>query len=219
MLLWIRGSLSPQELRDRLLADTEFESQLLQWLEGCHTGDFSTTTGDVLAEELEESYIEHLSDGTSETRTRLKRNIRDPATTLPRAPPQFDEPEDVAAWHKSFLEETDRLVFCSNRHDRRHGQGCWRFNASGTGYCRARFPRELFEHTQVDRASGAIRFAKNEAWINTYNPVLSQAIHSNTDVSCLLSGTQVKAIVAYVTDYVTKTSLTTHGFFETVRAV
>ncbi|OBZ78025.1 hypothetical protein A0H81_02091 [Grifola frondosa] len=38
-------------------------------------------------------------------------------------------------------------------------------------------------------------------------------------VTCLLSGTQVKAVVAYVTDYVTKSNLNTHSFFETVRTV
>ncbi|KAH9848080.1 hypothetical protein C2E23DRAFT_740340 [Lenzites betulinus] len=220
MLVWISHCPSPQEIRDRLLADSEFESQLLGWLEACHFGDFATSTEEKLAEELEEVYYERQSDGTMLCRTRLKRHIRDPATTLPRRPPsQFSEAGDqsLKSWHRSFLEDTDRVVFCSNRHDRSHGKGCWR--SGDPGYCCARFPRELFEQNQVDRNSGAIRFAKKEAWINTYNIVLSNVLRSNSDLTCLLSGTQVKAIIAYVTDYVTKSSLTTHGFFETVRAV
>ncbi|KAH9884314.1 hypothetical protein C8Q73DRAFT_661081 [Cubamyces lactineus] len=71
----------------------------------------------------------------------------------------------------------------------------------------------------VDNNTGAIRFKKWDVWINSYNPVLSAALRCNTDVTCLLSGTQVRAIIAYVTDYVTKGSLTTHTFFQTVRSV
>ncbi|KAH9852840.1 hypothetical protein C2E23DRAFT_714705, partial [Lenzites betulinus] len=218
MLVWIRGAPSPQEIRDRLLADGEFESRLISWLEACHVGDFTTSTEDALSEELEDEYFERQSDGTMLRRTRLKANVRDPATTLPMVPPSFSDPESVEKWHQSFLHDTDKVVFCSNRHNRTHGpgQGCWR---GVPGYCRARYPREVFEATQVDRATGAIRFAKKEQWINTYNTVISNTLRCNTDLTCLLSGTQVKAIVAYVTDYVTKSSLTTHGFFETVRSV
>ena len=64
---------------------------------------------------------------------------------------------------------------------------------------------------------GAITMRKTEQWINTYNIVLSYLLRCNTDVTSLLSGTQVKAVIAYVTDYITKSLLKTHTMFETIR--
>ncbi|KAF5328283.1 hypothetical protein D9611_014755 [Ephemerocybe angulata] len=43
MLVWIVCALSPQQVRDRLMAkDSEFVSELISYLEGSHTGDFFT---------------------------------------------------------------------------------------------------------------------------------------------------------------------------------
>lgn len=217
-LIWIKNSLSPQDIRDRLLADPVFEHALLAWLEDCQTGDFSARTGTELSDALEEDYVKTFPDGTTRICRRLKRSVRDPATTLPVPPPENADDAALETWYSACLREADEIVFCSNRHDPTHGKGCWRGDETD-GYCKARFPRELFESTQVDRASGAIRFGKSEPWINTYHPVASYLMRYNSDFSCLLSGTQVKAIVAYVTDYITKNGLTTHTFFEVVRAV
>ena len=41
----------------------------------------------------------------------------------------------------------------------------------------------------------------------------------NTDITSLLSGTAIKAIVAYVSDYVTKPGLKTYTVFDTIRSV
>lgn len=217
-LIWIKHSLSPQDIRDRILADPVFETRLLAWLEDCHTGDFLHTTGEQLSLQLEDEYVRHMPDGTTKLARKLKPHIRDPATTLPSPPPTTFTHDELNTWFHSVEDDVDQIVFCSNRHDLIHGKGCWRGDDE-TGYCKARFPRETFENTEVDRASGAIRFRKHEPWINTFHPVVSYLLRTNTDVACLLSGTQVKAIIAYVTDYITKSSLSTHTFFEIVRSV
>ena len=38
-------------------------------------------------------------------------------------------------------------------------------------------------------------------------------------MTSLLSGTQVRAVIAYVTDYITKFKLSTDAFFDTIRSV
>lgn len=215
-LLWITGSPSPQIIRERLLSDGEFESQLLGWMDDCMTGDFIATPGVDLSSRLEEEYIKTLPSGEKRIARRLRGAIRDPATTLPICPPPSADDAALQAWYKSFVHDTDELVFCSNSHDPSHLKGCWRTKGS---YCRARFPRPLVSTTDIDRESGAIRFSKSERWLNTYNPTFSSVIRSNSDVTCILSGTQVKAILAYITDYITKSSLTTHAFFEIVKSV
>lgn len=43
LLLWIDGALSPQEIRDRLMADdSSFQKDLIEYLEGVHKGEFLT---------------------------------------------------------------------------------------------------------------------------------------------------------------------------------
>lgn len=49
--------------------------------------------------------------------------------------------------------------------------------------------------------------------------MVSYLLRCNTDVTCLLSGMQVKAVVAYVTDYITKSSLKMYMIFEVVHIV
>ena len=41
----------------------------------------------------------------------------------------------------------------------------------------------------------------------------------NTDVTSLSSGTAIKAVVLYVSDYITKTSLKTHTIFDAIKSV
>ena len=44
-------------------------------------------------------------------------------------------------------------------------------------------------------------------------------LRCNSDITSLLSGTAIKAIVAYISDYVTKPSLKTYTIFDTIRSV
>lgn len=48
------------------------------------------------------------------------------------------------------------------------------------------------------------------------NRVLTNLLQCNSDVTPLLSGTAIKAIIAYVTDYVTKPSLKSYVIFGTI---
>jgi hypothetical protein len=50
-------------------------------------------------------------------------------------------------------------------------------------------------------------------------PIVTYLLRCNTDITSLLSGTAIKAIVAYVSDYVTKPGLKTYTVFDTIRSV
>ena len=107
-------------------------------------------------------------------------------------------------------------VYRSNRHNPAHKSGC---RKGKHDECRARFPRTVHVMSTVDENNGALILKKQEAWINTYSVVLSYLLRCNTDVTCLMSGTMVRAMIAYVTDYITKSSLKTHTMFEVIAAV
>jgi hypothetical protein len=87
------------------------------------------------------------------------------------------------------------------------------------GNCKERFPRQLFDETQVDPKTGALNVKKGEKWINTLTPLVTFLLRCNTDITSLLSGTAIKAIVAYISDYVTKPGLKTYTIFDTIRSV
>ncbi|KAJ7306337.1 hypothetical protein DFH08DRAFT_720832, partial [Mycena albidolilacea] len=60
---------------------------------------------------------------------------------------------------------------------------------------------------------------KLEPMINTITPDLTYLLRCNTDVTSLLSGTSIKAVVAYVSDYITKSSLKIYHMFDSVNSV
>jgi len=90
-----------------------------------------------------------------------------------------------------------------------HPKGC----LNKDGVCTARFPRTVYPETVVAEEDGHIFLKKREAMMNTFTPALTYVMRCNTDVSSLLSGTSLKAIISYVTDYITKPSLKTYQIF------
>jgi len=91
-------------------------------------------------------------------------------------------------------------------------KGCLDYN----GVCRARFPREVHDETRVDKTDGHIVMKKLEAYMNTFTACLTYLMRCNTDVTSLSSGTSIKAIVSYISDYITKPALKTHQIFSSM---
>ena len=48
---------------------------------------------------------------------------------------------------------------------------------------------------------------------------MSYLLRCNSNVTSLLSGTQVKAVIAYVMNYITKSLLKIYSIFETIKTV
>ncbi|KAJ7740538.1 hypothetical protein B0H16DRAFT_1324385, partial [Mycena metata] len=113
-----------------------------------------------------------------------------------------------AAAKKDWRNTTKKAPRAKGYYERR---GC----LSKTGVCKARFPRDLFESTHIDK-DGHINIKKKEANINTVSKVITYMSRSNTDVTSLLSGTSVKAVISYVSDYVSKLGLKSYQAFASV---
>ena len=88
----------------------------------------------------------------------------------------------------------DEIVYQFNRHDCSKG---WCKNPRYPG-CKARFPREVISETTVDSSTGQMKLKHGEANLNTYNEVLTYLMMSNTDVTSLLSGIAMKAVIAAI---------------------
>jgi hypothetical protein len=227
MLIWIKGSLNPQEMREKIMSSSsEWQKKLIDWLENCHTGDFLTGT-----------YADVSKKAAENTNTD---NYSDPTETMPNPPPpkcknihSTDEIPckaciNLDSWWLKFRHTVDDLLMRSNVHSCERGQ-----NKNGTrhkgkssasckdnkwGRCKAQFPRPIFLKSIIDD-TGAIVMKKIEPWLNTFTPLVTYLFRCNTDVTSLSSGTAIKAVVIYVSDYITKTTLKTHTVFDSIRSV
>jgi len=213
MLLWLKGALRPEDIREKLLdPNSDFRKKMINWLESVHTGDFQTGTLDDVAEQVKKKSADN--------------SYKDPTQTLPEAP---QDDLNYSTWQHQFEETVDELLLKSNVHNcekytmkssrKRKDKDSYGCRNNKWGKCKVRFLRPLFNETMVDTDSGAISMKKSEPWINTITQVITYLFRCNTDVTCLLSDTAIKAVVMYVSDYITKSSLKTHTIFESIRSV
>jgi hypothetical protein len=230
MLLWIAGNLNPEEMRARILSeDSKWRKSLLAWLEHCHSGDFlSGTHADVSAR------CEQLHANASYV---------DPTQSLPVPPPplckihtdsddgmeiECRQCDEFKLWYNNYQFTTDDLLLRSNVHSCNRGtkkDGTRKKNKTYAscldnrwGKCKARFPRPLVPESVIDE-TGAVTVKKSEPWINTFTPLVTFLLRCNTDVTSLASGTAIKGVIMYVSDYIVKSTLKTHVIFDSIRSV
>jgi len=219
MLIWLKEVLSPQKIRDKIMDPTsDFQQKIVEYLESVHIGKFMTGTQEKIKYHIK---IEKTQNP----------NYQDPTQTLPDPPsPLCDEQncdncQELETWWQKFRKITDDLIFKSNVHtcrgqsnekaSKKDGPGC----INKYGNCKARFSRNLFTQTKVNSKTSALNVKKREPWINTLTPLVTYLLRYNSDVTSLLSGTGIKAIVAYISDYVTKPSLKTYSIFDAIKSV
>jgi len=214
LLLWIAGCLTPQEIRDKIMdVNSDFQKKMVEYLESLCIGEFLTGSKIDISERI--SNESKLS------------GYHDPTYTLPNPPPPPCNgntgscSDEVKAWWTQFENTVDDLLLRSNQHTHtidKHGNNT-SYCTNAKGQCKRRFPRDTFEQTMVDPKTGALNLKKGEAWMNTFTAELTYLLRSNSDVTSLLSGTAIKAIVAYVSDYITKPGLKTYSIFDIIRSV
>src|SRR6202044_3586583 len=202
--------LSPQEIRDRIMdPNSDFQKRIVEYLESVHIGEFMTGTMDEVKEQVQENM--------------KAKEYEDPTQTLPDAPPKptdcdcdkCESCKTTANWWQNFKNTVDDLIPADEKKQKKERRGC----INKHGNCKACFPRQTFEKTEVDPKTGALNIKKGEKWINTLTPIVTFLLRCNSDVTSLLSGTAIKAIVAYISDYLTKPGLKTYTIFDTIRSV
>ncbi|KAF5352083.1 hypothetical protein D9758_009372 [Tetrapyrgos nigripes] len=113
LLLWITSSLSPQEIRDKIMKhDSEFIQSLISYLESCYVGQFETGTSAEVNEQI--------------VLNKTKADYKDPTLTMPTPPPpdlcscsnlrECKSCLRVSEWQAKYNQECDDLAFRSNMH-------------------------------------------------------------------------------------------------------
>jgi hypothetical protein len=225
MLIWIDGGLTPEETRKRIMdPESDFQKKFFEYLEGCHQGHLF----DGSSEEIEKKIIDDV---------RKKKDYIPPTNVVPEPPPEecFEACKKCPrcsnnqSWWQRFKARVNDLILISNKH--RCGSnikkdGARKLNTDAPGCmdnkwkkCKARFPREVVENTFVVNDEGSIKLKHLEKWINCFSPLVTYLIGCNTDITSLRSGTAIKAVLLYITNYITKVSLKTYTAFEVILSV
>ena len=117
-----------------------------------------------------------------------------------------------------FRADIVQLVEASNVH--KHNDTCYKYWNPSRGEaktCRMRMPRKLVSISTIDPDTGCISMRRSDPWFNDFNEYLIAACRSNMDIKFIWSGNDAKALVYYITDYVTKMSLSFHDTFALVQ--
>ena len=226
LLLWIKGCLTPDKIRDRIIDPTSnFQQQLVKYLENAHQGEFLTGTQSEVLSNVSQ-------DAQSDT-------YIDPTETLPEPPPtpcttqycdgSCKKCQKLNTWRERFARKVDDVISKSNIHTcstninrnvtqnkAKSYKGCL---DNKWGRCKSRFPRETFAETRVDPITEALDMKKKESWINFFSAVVSYLFRCNTDVTSLRSGMAIKGTLLYISDYITKMTLKTHVAFDSIRSI
>lgn len=76
-----------------------------------------------------------------------------------------------------------------------------------------RMPRRIETVSSINIETGEIKLKRLHETINNFNEYIISACRSNMDIKYIFSGSDAKALVYYITDYVTKSSLSFHDTF------
>ena len=107
-----------------------------------------------------------------------------------------------------FREDVVQLVETFNIH--KHSATCYKYSkgkSNGTKTCRMRMPRAIIKKSSIDPSTGQITMRRSYQWVNNFNEWLITACRCNMDIKFIWSGSDAKALVYYITDYVTKSAL------------
>ncbi|KZO92228.1 hypothetical protein CALVIDRAFT_487901, partial [Calocera viscosa TUFC12733] len=196
MLIWLRGHLNPQAMRNRMTDDLEWRHRMFEWLERHIHCELPGTMGVV---------EEH---GGPHPKPKHGAKEINPCT-MPG--PSIS---DLCAedFQREYWEHVKALVEECNWHE--HKATCFsrlkKGEVRGDETCRMGIDGSTCPQTGVDAETGSILLRRLHPRINEYNDVIMFLLKCNMDIQFIGSGEGAKAAIYYITDYITKPSLPTH---------
>lgn len=194
MLVWIEGSLNPNEIKDRILTsgDVDFRDRLLAFLD------------DTIANSIpaEPNIGQHFP-------------LHEPHPCAIRGVNLSDNKNDTL---KNIERQRDlhRLVKQCQLHS--HSQTCykyWKGPLSGEPReCRFDLDeKNTCAKSSFDNETGELNLRCLDGLVNNFNLTIIEAVRCNMDVKFIGSGPSAKAVLYYITDYITKSQLKSHVAF------
>ncbi|KIM24569.1 hypothetical protein M408DRAFT_31468, partial [Serendipita vermifera MAFF 305830] len=203
-LIWLDGHLSPQELRDKIRDDANFKAHIFSYLESIIKCE-PPGTMEVVEEE----------EGVCLDAPKRAEGVPNPSViALPQCSEMSEEDFESA-----FQATVKALVYENHWHF--HNATCWKYLKRGEpkddSHCRMRIDGATRATTSIDQETESILLRRLHPRVNCYNDVLAFLTQSNNDIKFIGSGEGAKALLYYITDYITKASLPTHVGLSAIR--
>ncbi|RPD64415.1 hypothetical protein L226DRAFT_544981 [Lentinus tigrinus ALCF2SS1-7] len=199
LLIWIHGHPSPQKMREMMITSDEYRSHMFTWLESLIKSELLGTS-DVVPEPIGHALRRPQH---RETPTNIHPGVRPPPRITDMLPSEFQEQ------YASFVNE---LVQQYNWHE--HTDTCWKYlrrnQRPSDSNCRMRMDGTTRPTTTLDPETLSIQLRRLHPRIANYNDLIIFLIQANMDIKHVGSGEGAKALIYYVTDYITKSALPTH---------
>ncbi|KAJ3539217.1 hypothetical protein NM688_g6398 [Phlebia brevispora] len=186
MVVWIEGGLDPHQIRDRVLAgDNEFAHRLIQFLDGTISNEIPTHP-----------------DGEQPG------SDCSPHPCSVRGPLRAAYATDAQYAHAAQA-DLHWLARKCQRH--KHTMTCYKYVKPGEPR-QCRF--DLDEKNVLNQSSfnerGELNLRCLDGMVNNFNDTILRAIRCNMDIKFISSGEAAKAVIYYITDYITKSDLKAH---------
>ncbi|KAG2143481.1 uncharacterized protein EDB93DRAFT_1042606, partial [Suillus bovinus] len=85
---------------------------------------------------------------------------------------------------------------------------CHKYGNDNT--CQFLFPHEIVERSFFKAATNSVIFKCRDGTVNYFNPNILVFCRHNHDLRCILSGKSAKAVMFYISDYITKMDTKTY---------
>ncbi|KAI0750155.1 hypothetical protein C8Q80DRAFT_1079565, partial [Daedaleopsis nitida] len=197
MLIWVAGHPSPQDMRTKMSESEQYRTDMCTWLEDIIKCEFLGTTS-----------VEPMGDYGQRPCFAEDGTFAHPGTL---SGPRFDwfTPEVFALRYKAHVND---LVERFNWHE--HTETCWKYlrpsDPRDDAHCRMRMDGTTRAVTVIDDESGSILLRRLHPMIANYNDLVVFLLKCNMDIKHIGSGEGAKALIYYVTDYITKAPIPTH---------
>ena len=108
------------------------------------------------------------------------------------------------------MKDVNRLAERVQRH--RHSHTCYKYYKPGEERtCRFDLKEGNFRaNSEIDPQTGQIKLRCLDGLVNNFNVSMLEAVRCNMDIQFIGSGESAKAMIYYITDYITKSQLKTH---------
>ncbi|KAJ3558871.1 hypothetical protein NM688_g667 [Phlebia brevispora] len=185
MLVWLKGALNPNEIRDRIMAgDADFGARLLEYLDDSISNDFP-----------------ELNDMSRSDQNRYI----NPCNTRGVDP---DLPDDI----RQLAEREDLYLLVKACQVHEHSQTCFKYAKPGEEpRCRFdMYEENVMPQSYFDMETGDLCLQCLNGLVNNFNETMMRVMRCNMDINFIGSGEAAKAILYYITNYITKSQMKAH---------
>ena len=188
MLIWLHGGLNPNEIQERISngESGNFSRRLLAFLD------------DTISSSVPADPDEQLEVPSSQHHPCTVRGV-------------FSSASDFESVSVARQKDMHHLVQACQVH--KHTHTCYKYwrgppdpRECWFGLDVSRFRPE----SSVDEESGGLHLRCLDGMVNNFNTTMLEALRCNMDIKFIGSGSAAKAILYYITDYITKSQLKTH---------